>query len=108
MDEKDFFELLLKQVEKIADRTGEIEKTQVAHMEILRDHTRRSLANEEAIVLQRHYVNESIKVMTTALEPIQKHVTQVETVLKISGLVGAAITGLVGLILGIMELVKRI
>jgi hypothetical protein len=108
MADKDFLELLIKSQDKIEDRLGKIEQTQSAHMQILTDHTRRSLANEEAILLQKEAMRTSNSEIIAAIQPLQKHVTQVETILKIAGLVGSGVVVISGLVLTILEIIKHV
>lgn len=108
MDEKDFFALLIENMKEMNSRLNDIEKTQAAHHVVLQDHTRRSLSNEEAIIVQREAVKTANKELITAIQPLQKHVTQVETVLKIIGISGAVIVTLLGIIAGVIELSKMV
>ena len=108
MDEKDFFVLLLRNLERNSDRLSEIEKTQAAHLEVLKDHTRRSMANEEAIIVQKTAAELANNAIIDAIKPLQKHVTQVETVLKIAGLVTGGVVALAGLILSVVEIIKHL
>lgn len=97
MLDKEFLDLLIRSQEKIHDRLNEIEKTQVSHHETLRDHTRRSLANEENVALLR-----------AEFKPVQQHVNQVQNILKIIGLIVAGIVGLAGFILTIIQIIKMV
>lgn len=108
MADKDFLELLIKSQDKIEDRLSKIEQSQIMHVAILTDHTRRSLANEEAIIIQRESVKAMNSEIISAIQPLQKHVTQVETVLKVAGLIGSGVVVIAGLTLTIVELFKHI
>lgn len=65
----------------------DIKVIQAKQEENLKEHMRRSLANEEAV--------EALK---NQLIPIQKHVDSVSTILKFIGVIGTAITVVAGLI----------
>ena len=94
MNDKFLDQIVVTQV-KILDKLTEVEKTQVIHNEVLKDHTRRSLANEE----QTHMLREQ-------LEPIKKHVTQVEVTLKVIGGICVGISGTVGVVMGVIKLLE--
>lgn len=76
MSDKELFNILLKNQEKAADEIAKINVTLVAQHHTLKEHMRRSLANEEAI-----------EVLKDELKPIQTHVTQVSGVLKFFGII---------------------
>lgn len=97
MADKDFLDLLIKSQDKISDRLDAIERIQVSQESNLKEHIYRTELNEKAIAI-----------LSEAIQPVQKHVTQVETVLKIAGLIGSGIVALGGLVLGIIEFLKRI
>lgn len=97
MADKDFLDLLIKTQDKIADRLDSIEKVQVSQEGNLKEHIYRTELNEKAIA-----------VLSDAIKPVQKHVTQVETVLKVAGLIGSGVVALGGLVLGIIEVLKHI
>ncbi len=92
MDHK-FLDQMVATQEKILDKLTEVEKTQIIHNEVLKDHTRRSLANEEQTELLRQEI-----------APIKKHVTQVEVTLKVVGTICIAVSGIVGVAVGLVKL----
>lgn len=101
MTDKDLIDHLIRNLEKINDRLIDIEKIQSAHLVVLKDHTRRSLANEEALNLYR----QEVKMM---MLPIEKHVSKVENALRFIALFVGGVSVLTGIIVGIVELVQKL
>ena len=84
------FELLLGRMDKISDEMKEMKELQAVHNEILKDHTRRSELNEEAVKLLKMEIDNSAEKLDKQMEPIKNHVKYVEVSLKIFGGICAA------------------
>lgn len=97
MTDKEFLGLLIKSQDKIIEEIGNIKEVQARQEVHLEEHIRRTELNEKAV--------EELK---NALQPVQKHVSQVETTLKIIGGAFSAITLIGGAILAIIQLIKAI
>lgn len=99
MSDKDFLNHLIATQDKISDRLSSIEQTQAVQHETLKDHTRRSLSNEELV---QKYRDET----TQTLKPIQQHVAHVEFTLKLVGLVVAGLATVLGITIAVAQLVE--
>jgi hypothetical protein len=80
-------EKLLDKQEKLSEKQEDMNIILAENTVILKEHERRSLANEEAVIL----IREEIK-------PIQKHVDSVHTGLKLMGAVSIIISILAGVV----------
>jgi len=78
--------------EKILDAISRIDITMARQEVVLEDHTRRSLAAEE-----------NIKILRSELEPVEKHVTTVNGILKVL----LYLTGILAAIAGVRDLFTK-
>lgn len=97
-----FLEVLLQKMDKMSDDIGKIKELQAVHNEVLKDHTRRSELNEESNKLLKQQIENTEKHYDEQLEPIKKHVNQVEFGLKIFG----ATAAISAFILTVIQIVK--
>lgn len=91
MDGYKLLEKLLDKQEKLSDKQEIMNVILAENTVILKEHERRSLANEQAVEL----IREEIK-------PIQKHVDSVHTALKLLG----ALSVLIGIFVGIVKIIQ--
>lgn len=80
-------------IDKLDDRMDTMDKTLVRHEENLKEHMRRSAANEEAVEILRQ-----------EMKPVQAHVQFVKNVLIFLG----ASASVIGFVVGIIEFIKKI
>lgn len=90
---KDSLDKIESKIDKLDTRIDNVDLTLAKQSIILEDHTRRSLANEEALELLK-------KKLETELIPIKNHVLQVNLVFKIIGV----LTSCVGVFSGVLRI----
>ena len=86
---------LENKLEQIDEKLNTITVVLDRNTNSLQEHMRRTEINEQ-----------SIKSNSEALEPIQKHVTQVENTLKVLGIIGGGVVVVGGLILTTLQIIK--
>jgi hypothetical protein len=110
MDRDEFLRAFIDKVEskldKLHDEIVRMREVQAAQHETLKDHTRRSLANEEAIVvLKDNLIKEKEATrehLDSRFKPIDNHVKFVDWSLRMIG----AVAGIGGFILVVLEIIK--
>lgn len=103
MSDKEFFNILSDKIDKVAEKQDKIydeiliiKVTEVKHAASLEEHMRRTELAEKAIEKLSASDIEIYKV----IEPVQKHVTMIQGVVKFIGLIGV----LVGIIVGLAKI----
>lgn len=89
--------------QRLDDQNSTLDKQSV----VLEDHTRRSLAAEENLLMLRSEMHTDQTHIEQRLKPVEKHIDRVEFVFKIIGF-GAVVIGILASVAKIIEVVLRL
>ena len=95
----DKIDMIASRLEKIENKLSSIHDVQVVQHETLKEHIRRSEANEKAVELLEMKLDQE-------LQPIKNHVVAVNSVLKVLGLIFTGIVSVLGIIFSAIEVIK--
>lgn len=80
-----------KKVDRLDQRADNIDVTLAKQSVELKEHVRRSLANEKSVELLKENIDINKAEFNEKIKPIESHITQVHVVFKIIGLCSAII-----------------
>lgn len=93
---KDKLEKIDSKLDRLDSRLDSVDVTLAKQSVILEDHTRRSLANEEAVKIAKDVADKAIETLKNEIKPIQRERYMVKGAVKLGGALIAAIGLLAG------------